>query len=100
MCRFSLQIPAFVASSQPSLVSYQEPIQQQSQLVAAGQLSSSSSFGKTSGRFAAAVGDTGAADQEWLQQGAALLAPQQKAPGPNRRFLNQYGLHRMGLFAP
>jgi hypothetical protein len=88
-----LQIPAVFSSggSRHSLLAYQAPKQQQP-----GQLSASSSFRSRSGAGAASEDAAGAADSASL-----LLAPAQKPAGPNKKFLEKYGLQKaQGLFAP
>jgi hypothetical protein len=88
-----LQIPAALSSggSRYSLLSYQAPLQQQP-----GQLSASSSFRSRSRAGAASEDAAGAADSASL-----LLAPAQKPAGPNKKFLEKYGLQKAkGLFAP
>jgi hypothetical protein len=64
-----------------------------------GQLSASSSFRSRSGAGVASEDAAGTADP----QGSAslLLAPAQKPAGPNKKFLEKYGLQKAkGLFAP
>eukprot|EP00882_Tetradesmus_deserticola_P005938 GHRQ01006253.1.p1 GENE.GHRQ01006253.1~~GHRQ01006253.1.p1 ORF type:complete len:377 (+),score=136.97 GHRQ01006253.1:295-1425(+) len=80
--------------SRHSLLSYQAPTHQ-----LPGQLSGASSFRSREGNSAASGDAMGAAD---TQGGSpALLARPHKPAGPNKQFLEKYGLHKAkGLFAP
>lgn len=94
-----LQMPSLLSSggSRHSLLSYQAPMQQEQQQQP-GQLSASSSL-----RNRSAAGASEDAEGPADSQGRALplLAPQQKPAGPNKKFLEKYGLQKAkGLFAP
>jgi hypothetical protein len=64
-----------------------------------GQLSASSSFRNSRAVGAASEDADGAADtQGWA---SPLQTPPQKPAGPNKKFLEKYGLQKAkGLFAP
>ncbi|WIA33608.1 hypothetical protein OEZ86_006732 [Tetradesmus obliquus] len=93
------QMPSLLSSggSRHSLLSYQAPMQQQQQQQP-GQLSASSSL-----RNRSAAGASEDAEGPADSQGRALplLVPEQKPAGPNKTFLEKYGLQKAkGLFAP